>query len=120
MRANKYGAQQTVLNGITFDSKMESMYYTQLNLMERAGLISDLELQPEFVLIPAFKKLGRTIRATKYRADFKYKEQGKTIVVDVKGVKTKDFNIKRKLFDSKYPDIELKLITYKNGGWEEI
>lgn len=30
MRANKYGAQQTVLNGITFDSKMESRYYTQL------------------------------------------------------------------------------------------
>lgn len=117
MRANKYGAKRTVIDGIQFDSKMEAEYYRQLMLLQRAGVITDLELQPGFTLLDSFTKNGKKVQGIVYRADFKYKEAGKTVVVDVKGVRTKDFNIKKKLFDYRYPDLELKLVTKENGRW---
>lgn len=90
---NKYKAKKTVVDGITFDSKKESERYCELKLMEKAGLISDLELQPKFLLIP--KQKGE--RAVYYIGDFLYQENGKTVVEDVKGFRTKDYIIKRKL-----------------------
>lgn len=117
MRANKYGAKQTMLDGITFDSKMEAEYYQQLKLMQRANMITDLQLQPKFTLLDPYTKNGRKVQGIIYRADFRYQEAGKTIVIDVKGVRTKDFNIKKKLFEARYPDLELKLVTKKNGRW---
>jgi len=117
MRANKYGAKRTVIDGIQFDSKMEAEYYRQLMLLQRAGAITDLELQPRFTLLDSFTKNGKKVQGIVYRADFKYKEDGKTVVVDVKGMRTKKFNIKKKLFDYRYPDLELKLVTKENGRW---
>jgi hypothetical protein len=88
----KYRNVKTVVDGITFDSKKEAKRYGELKLMQAAGLISCLELQVSYRL---FIK-GELICT--YRADFRYKDKdGNVIVEDVKGVRTRDYIIKRKL-----------------------
>lgn len=95
---SKYNARKVRLDGITFDSKAEAKRYAELLMLERAGAISDLQRQVEFTLIPAQKIDGMCVeRACKYKADFVYLENGKRVVEDVKGLKTKDYIIKRKL-----------------------
>ena len=93
-----------------FDSIAESRRYKELALLEQAGEIENLQLQPKFLLQESFKKNGKTYRKIEYIADFMYEEKGKVIIEDVKGMETKEFKIKRKLFEYKYPDLELKLI----------
>ena len=108
----KYRNKKISIDGITFDSKHEAARYRELSLLQRAGEISELELQKEFELIPAqyetfprYGKKGQRItdgkkcieKPVKYRADFVYKENGAQIVEDAKGVKTKEYIIKRKL-----------------------
>ncbi|MGR6546285.1 DUF1064 domain-containing protein [Paenibacillus tundrae] len=119
MRGNKYGAKKTVKDGITFASKMESERYRMLMLLERAGEISELTLQPVFQLVDPFTKMGKKKRGIKYTADFMYKQDGQSIVEDVKGFAARDFSLRRTLFDAKYPDIVLKLVTKTGGRWEE-
>lgn len=114
---NKYRNKKTVVDGIEFDSKAESNRYIELKLLEKAGQIKDLSLQPKFVLQPSFKKNGKTHRAIHYIADFIYIENGKNtptgegiVVEDVKGMETKEFKIKRKMFEYHYPSMELRII----------
>ena len=95
---NKYGNRKTTVDGRTFDSRKEAIRYAELALMQRAGLISDLQTQVPFEIIPAQKRNGRTIeRPVKYIADFVYTENGEQVVEDTKGMKTKEYIIKRKL-----------------------
>ena len=95
---SKYNAQKARIDGITFDSKAEAERYAQLVLLQRACKIAYLQRQVEFELIPAQYIDGKCVeRACKYKADFVYIENGKRIVEDVKGLKTKDYIIKRKL-----------------------
>lgn len=103
---SKYNSRKTVVNGITFDSKKEAGRYQELLLLEQAGEIRGLKLQPEFTLQEAFTTpQGERVRAVKYRADFSYsrpiKEGADTrweqVVEDVKGVRTKEYQLKRKL-----------------------
>ena len=111
-KRNKYGNKKTVVNGITFDSKAEARRYCELRLLERAGEISNLELQPKFVLIPKHKRRGRTVRQATYKADFRYvDEDGNTIVEDVKGVETREFKLKRKLLEFQNPDLIFEVVT---------
>lgn len=96
----KYGNRKCTYNGHTFDSTKERNRYCDLLLMQKGGTIKDLELQKEFVLIPAQKLNGKVVeRACKYRADFYYydNEKGRYICEDTKGFKTKEYVIKRKL-----------------------
>ncbi len=95
--ASKYHAHKVTVDGITFDSKKEAQRWSELKLMESAGIITDLQRQVTFVLLPSQKDGGRTERPVKYVADFTYQENGKTVVEDTKGMKTKDYIIKRKL-----------------------
>ena len=82
----------------TFDSVREFDFYQDLLIRKRAGQISNLRVQVPFELIPKQKRSDGTIeRACSYVADFVYDENGKTVVVDTKGVRTKDYKIKRKL-----------------------
>ena len=95
-KANKYGAKKS--GG--YDSRKEHKRANELKLMQRAGLISDLHEQVPFELIPAHRFEDGTLeRACKYIADFVYtnNETGETIVEDTKGVRTKEYVIKRKL-----------------------
>lgn len=107
---NKYRNKKVQVDMYVFDSIRESQRYKELKLLERAGEISNLELQPHFLLQESFKKNGRAYRKIEYIADFKYTENEKTIVEDVKGMQTDVFKLKHKLFEKKYPDLELKII----------
>lgn len=110
----KYRNKKIVADGITFDSQKEYHRYSELKLLEKAGKITDLRLQVPFELIPPqyeyYKRYGKTGKplkdgkkaiehAVKYVADFVYidTENKRIIVEDTKGVKTKDYIIKRKL-----------------------
>lgn len=109
MRKNKYRNQKNEVDGIVFDSKKEAKRFQELRLLEKAGAIQNLKTQVEFELIPAQRgpdtigkrggvKKGKLIeRKCSYRADFVYQENGKTVVEDTKGMRTKDYIIKRKL-----------------------
>lgn len=107
---NKYKNTKIVVDNIKFDSNLEATRYKELKLLLRAGEISNLELQPRFLLQDSFKKNGRTFRKIEYVADFQYIENGKTIVEDVKGLQTDVFKLKHKIFEKVYPDLELKII----------
>lgn len=109
---NKYQAIKTTVNGIEFDSRKEARRYQDLLLLQRAGVIKNLERQVKFVLIPAqyettirYGKKGQRLKdgqrllekECSYVADFVYEDNGKKVVEDTKGFKTKDYIIKRKL-----------------------
>ena len=115
----KYHNKKTVIDGIKFDSKLEAERYAQLKMMERAGVIRDLELQPSFELLPSFRKNGKTWRRTLYKADFRYilAEDDRTIIEDVKGsisVITDVFRLKQKQFEYKYPEYTISIVTSKD------
>lgn len=99
---SKYKNKKVMIDNILFDSKKEANYYTYLKLLEKAGKITDLELQKKFILQPSFKLNGKTYRAITYIADFVYKENGQVHVVDTKGYRTQAYKIKKKLFMKKY------------------
>lgn len=104
-RRHKYNAKRTTIDGITFDSKAEARRYTQLKLLERAGTIRELELQPKFELQQKYQSgSGKNIRGIFYVADFLYidTETGKTVIEDVKGRKTAVYNLKKKIFEKLY------------------
>ena len=107
---NKYRNKKVIVDDYIFDSIQESKRYKELKLLLRAGQIQNLELQPHFLLQDSFRKNGRTYRKIEYIADFKYIENGKTIVEDVKGIQTDVFKIKHKLFEKIYPDLVLRII----------
>jgi len=105
-KQNKYGAVKTEVDGIMFDSKKEAFRYRELMLLVAVGKISNLSLQPEFVLQDSFRYENKTIKAIKYRSDFRYTDyQGMDTVEDVKGKKTAVYEIKRKMFLKRYPEL---------------
>lgn len=110
MAWNKYKSVKVTMDGETFDSLKEYRRFCELKLLERAGKITDLQRQVKFVLIPTQRepdtvgvrggiKKGRIIeQECSYLADFTYTtDDGKFVVEDTKGFKTKDYIIKRKL-----------------------
>ena len=108
MRKHKYGARKVVVDGHRFDSRREADRYLELRQACRMGIISDLELQPEFLLQKSFRHNGKVVRAIKYKADFRYHRDGVEWIEDVKGCKTQVYGIKKKLFLKKYPDVNFR------------
>lgn len=91
---NKYGNKRSA----GFDSKRERARYEELILLQRAGRITDLKRQIRFDLIPSQYQNGKCIyRKVSYIADFTYLQDGKLVVEDVKGFKTPEYIIKKKL-----------------------
>lgn len=101
-RPTKYHAKKTTVDGITFDSRKEADRYLTLKAMEEEGLIGDLRRQVRYELVPAFDVDGRHYRPVSYVADFVYAENGKTVVEDVKGMRTDVYRLKSKLFARRY------------------
>ena len=101
---SKYNSKKTVVDGQKFDSKKEARRYQELLLLEKAGEIKNLCRQVKFVLIPSQRdENGKVIeRECSYKADFTYEEGIKTVVEDVKGYRTKEYIIKRKLLLYQY------------------
>lgn len=94
----KYGNRKVIYDGIEFDSIKECQRYCELKLMQRAGVISDLQMQVPFELIPTQRIDGKVVeRAVNYIADFVYKQDGQKVVEDTKGFRTEKYIIKRKL-----------------------
>ncbi len=94
----KYHSKKVTKDGVTFDSVKEWRRWNELVLLERAGRIQGLRRQVKYELIPSQRIGGKVAeRACQYIADFVYEENGKVIVEDTKGYKTKDYIIKRKL-----------------------
>ena len=93
-RGNKFGAVATEVDGLRFDSKAEAKRWGHLQMMQRAGLISDLERQVKYRL----EVNGQLVCS--YIADFRYREGDRTVVEDVKSVITRkepSYRIKAKL-----------------------
>jgi hypothetical protein len=102
---NKYRAQKTEVDGITFDSKREAARYLSLKTMQAAGLISGLRLQPAYTLVEGFTWQGERVRPIVYKADFEYTQAGRLVADDTKGMRTPVYLLKLKLFKFRYPDI---------------
>lgn len=95
---NKYRNKKWELDGKTFDSQREARRYQELRWLLRTGVITDLQMQVPFELIPSQRVGGKVVeRPVKYVADFVYTENGERVVEDAKGVRTKEYVIKRKL-----------------------
>ncbi len=118
-KKHKYNAKPIEFDGFKFDSKKEAKRYLELKVLEKAGKIRDLKLQPVFLLQEGFYRNGKAIRQMTYRADFEYvDDRGVRIVEDVKGVVTKEYAIKKKLFLKKHFDVLFRELHFKNGVWE--
>lgn len=89
--------------GHLHDSKAEARRCNELHLLQLAGEISGLKTQVKFTLLPARQYIDQpNERAVTYIADFVYDEGEITVIEDTKGVKTKDYIIKRKMLKDKY------------------
>ena len=100
----KYKNIPTQLDGINFDSKKEARRYQDLKLLQMGNVISNLEIQPVIPLMVNGTKIGR------YTGDFKYTENGKEIIEDVKSVatKTRDYMLRKKILATYNPPIFIK------------
>lgn len=108
--SHKYNAIPTTVDGIRFASKREARRYLELKLLQKAGQISDLKLQPRFPLMAA-STTGTVAGALRelpvighYVADFAYVDErtGQRIIEDVKGVKTAMYRWKKKHTEAQY------------------
>lgn len=116
LKKSKYGAKKITRDGETFDSLREYRRFCELSLLEKSGDIAGLRRQVVFPLIPTQReetcevytrgknkglpKPGKVLeKEVKYIADFVYRDArtGEEIVEDVKGVKTKEYILKRKM-----------------------
>lgn len=116
--AHKYGAKKVTVDGITFDSKAESIYY-QLHKHE-----PNMRLQEKFVLMDKFRLHGKAYREIAYKPDFTfYDEEGNLVkVIDVKGMILPEFKIKAKLFANRYgiPITIAKKVPRKDEFTEKV
>jgi hypothetical protein len=106
--ANKYGAKSVTIDGHVFPSKRESQYYLLYRDMLKRGEIVKLELQPKFIIIPAYTNhAGKKVRPCHYTADFLlHFPDARKMVVEVKGFRTRDYMLRRKLFEWQYSEYE--------------
>lgn len=110
-KKNKYNAKSVEYDGIKFDSQKEALRYKELTFLISQGIITELQRQVKYLLIPAQRepatigkrggiKQGKLLeKECSYIADFVYKvvDSGEIVVEDTKGMRTKDYIIKRKL-----------------------
>jgi hypothetical protein len=96
-KRSKYRAAPTIVDGIRFASKKEARRYSELKMLEKAGIIKSLRLQPRFDLTtPGGNKVGE------YVGDFAYRQDGEAVIEDVKGFRTPLYRWKKKHFEVQY------------------
>jgi hypothetical protein len=99
----KYKNIKTTIDGITFDSKKEAIHYVYLKNLEKQGVITDLQRQTKI----DFKIRGKKIFT--YKPDFEYNDEFGHHIVDVKGIQTPVFKLKKKLIEAEY-NIQIEII----------
>lgn len=97
-RTHKYSAKKTEIDGIKFDSLLESRFYKYF----KNNSIKILEFQPEYILQDKFKYEWKTIRSIKYIADFKIEYKWDIYIIDAKWMNTPVFSLKHKLWLKRY------------------
>jgi len=111
----KYNAKKTQVNGITFASRLEATRYQQLRLLEQAGEITALRLQPEFQIFTGYRdaETGEKERSRFYVGDFQYIDNAtnRIIVEDTKGIETPEFRLKWAMVKSAHPECEFRKVT---------
>lgn len=99
VKRSKYGSKTAEVDGNKFHSRKEAKRFGELTILQLAGEISDLELQPEFQIRMEGKKIA------KYFADFRYKRDGRVVIEDVKSKSTRlkaSYRLKKKLVEAQY------------------
>lgn len=117
VKKNKFNARKTKVDGHTFDSAKEAKRYAELRILEKQGVISNIKLQPKYMLVvnnlPVLIKSARypNGRQASYRADFTYVENGQIIVDDVKSkaTDTEASRLRRALVEAIY-GVEVRII----------
>lgn len=110
MAAHKYHARPVREGGRFYASQAERDYHAELVLREAAGDVRDIVVQPVVELVAGIK----------YRPDYRFEERAtlvapvrwRTIFVDVKGVMTREFLLKCKLWREFGPG-PLKIVQRK-------
>ncbi|WP_311194390.1 DUF1064 domain-containing protein [Selenomonas noxia] len=99
-KANKYHAHKTTVYGRTFDSKREAEWYMMLREKLRLGEIKHLECQPTYTLLEGFRdNQGKPQKPISYTPDFLVEyDDGRREVIEVKGVRTRDYLLRKKMF----------------------
>lgn len=98
---NKYrvaNKSDRTIDNIIFDSKAEMTRYIHLKHLQKKGLIKELETQPLFILQDKFRIGKDAIRQITYKADFKYIENDRIVIEDVKGLLTPEYKLKKRIF----------------------
>lgn len=115
-KKSKYGNEPVTIDGVRYDGKNEYRRWCFLQMIEKAGEISNLRYHVKFELIPQITKEEIVHLKTKdkvvtkvaqsaryYEADFVYtNKKGEEIVEDFKGKETDLFKFKAALFFYKY------------------
>jgi len=101
VKPTKYNNQITYVDGIRFASIAEAERYKALKLLKAAGEVKGFDLQPSFIIGPDMRYIADFIVCGK---------DGKVWVEDVKGVETAVFKVKRKLWEERYPWMELRVL----------
>lgn len=113
-KANKFNAEPTIVDGIRFASKKEANRYIELRLLEKAGKISHLVCQPRFDFMingrPVVSRSERypNGRQLYWKGDFAYFDGQKRIVEDVKGVRTKEYKLKKAIVEAMHPAVRVR------------
>ena len=120
-RYSKYNAKKVEIDGIKFDSKAEGDYYLHLKQQVSERQILGFERQIKITLQESFyleiEGVKKKIRAITYVADFKVmKNDGSITYIDVKGIETTEFRMKRKMFMNLY-QIPLVTVKKQKGDW---
>ena len=99
-KPNKYNARKTTVCGRTFDSRREAEVYLELLSRKQAGEIIRIGFQPSYTLLAAFKdNEGKKQKPITYTADFFVTfADGRNEVIEVKGVRTRDYLLRKKMF----------------------
>ena len=119
-RYSKYNAKKVEIDGIKFDSKAEVEYYLHLKQQVAEHQILGFERQKRMLLQEGFSVEGvkGKIRPIFYVVDFIITENDGTLTyVDVKGMETDVFKLKKKLFMKRYNTALMKVKKTK-GGWQ--
>jgi len=107
-KRSKYRNRRTKVDGITFDSRSEADRYIELKTLQAAGQVQWFIRQPRFLLQEGFEKDGQTFSPIEYVADFLVCwRDGSITVEDVKGMRTRTYRDKRKLFEKRYPTLRI-------------
>ena len=112
--ANKYGAKKVEIDGHIFFFFLEGRYYEHLLYLMNDGVVESFEMKKSYTLLDKFPhpKTGKTVRAIKYTPDFEViYADGHVEVVDTKGMKTRDFVMRCKMFMFRY-QIPLVIIAW--------